>query len=107
VTGAGGKTGSLVFKKLLQNKEFEPVGLIHSPASITKLLRLGANKDSVINCDITDIEQLRKAFSGAERVIICTSAVLSFNTFADRNYSGELIGQSNKPSFTFAKGGDP
>jgi FlaA1/EpsC-like NDP-sugar epimerase len=30
VTGAGGKTGSLVFKKLLQRPEYEPVGLVRT-----------------------------------------------------------------------------
>jgi hypothetical protein len=39
VTGAGGKTGSLVFKKLLQRPEYEPVGLVRTEKVSCRLLQ--------------------------------------------------------------------
>lgn len=77
VSGAAGRTGSLVVKKLLEN-QFTPIGIIRKVSSSSnKLLKqLKLNKDQLIACDITSPELLEKVIkeSGAEKYVMCTSA---------------------------------
>lgn len=79
VTGAGGRTGQLVMKKLLQDrKEFLPIGVVRSEASAAKLKEYGASDDQIVIGDIIGENgkaTLEKAMADSQRLVICTSAV--------------------------------
>jgi len=78
VTGAGGRTGQLVMKKLLQQSQYYPVGVVRSEQSAEKLKEYGASDDQIVMCDILGENGqniLDKTISNADKLVICTSAV--------------------------------
>lgn len=82
VSGAAGRTGSIVFKKLLSSQQFNPLGIVRTVKSAKTLrnkLKLDKliGEQNIIKTDITDVEELEKTIreSGAEKYIMCTSAV--------------------------------
>lgn len=77
MTGAGGRTGGLVMKKLLErSNKFEAVGVVRSDKSAKQLLKLGVAKNNIFIGDIIDdTKVLENAFEGADRLVVCTSAV--------------------------------
>lgn len=78
VTGAGGRTGQLVMKKLLQHSQYYPVGVVRSEQSAAKLKEYGACDDQIVMCDIlgeNGQSTLDKAMVNADKLVICTSAV--------------------------------
>lgn len=77
VTGASGRTGSLVFKKLVESGE-GVVGIVTSDESKAKLLKAtpGADEESVKVCDITS-GSLTGALEGCDSLVVLTSAVPS------------------------------
>jgi uncharacterized protein YbjT (DUF2867 family) len=75
ITGAGGKTGRLVLKKLLQRPAFTPVGLVRTDNSKHGLVNDEQVPESqIVVADICDPETLEKACVGMDAMIICTSA---------------------------------
>lgn len=107
VTGAAGRTGSLVFSKLLKDTTIQPVALVRTPASAAKLLKLGATKEQIITCDITNLDALTAALKGTDKLIMCTSAVPDIDKFSlVKSLFSKLIGQTVRPTFTFPNG-DP
>ena len=109
VTGGAGRTGSLVFSKLLKNSSFEPIALVRSSSSLPKITKLGASSDQCVVCDITNPEELTKKLKElkAEKLVLCTSAVPKINNLSlVKTILSKLIGQSSRPSFTFPNG-DP
>ena len=98
VSGAAGKTGSIIFKKLLLSEQFNPLGnniliiynynknnnkgivrTVKSAKSLRNKLKLDklVGEKNIIKSDITDVDELEKTIreSGAEKYIMCTSAV--------------------------------
>jgi len=79
VTGAGGRTGQLVFQKLLHSQlkhgPFEVIGVVRTEKSAKKLIRkYKCEIDQVVVADITrDMES--RGLESADYMIICTSAV--------------------------------
>ena len=56
VTGAGGRTGSLVFSQLKHETEhdsIEPVGLARSKRALKALRKAGATREEIIRADAT------------------------------------------------------
>jgi uncharacterized protein YbjT (DUF2867 family) len=111
VTGAAGRTGMLVFNKLLQSGGmFEPLGLVRTEKSMKKIAKR-CGKDSLENvsvCDVTSTESLEKAFVGADSVILCTSAVPKLRIRSIiKVLLLKLIRRTGRPSFTFPENGDP
>ena len=45
VTGAGGRTGSLVFDQLNKDSAIEPVGLVRSKKALKTLRKMGASDE--------------------------------------------------------------
>lgn len=85
VTGAGGRTGSLVFKLLLEDPKFEPVALVRTESSARQLVK-GSHYclEHVVVCDVTELDMSVKnslpgGLTGTESMIICTSAVPSLS----------------------------
>mmetsp|Transcript_35747 Transcript_35747/g.89808 ORF Transcript_35747/g.89808 Transcript_35747/m.89808 type:complete len:288 (-) Transcript_35747:364-1227(-) len=78
VTGAGGRTGSLVVKKLLERpQEFSVRGLVRSDKSAGKVVKdTGIARDALVLGDITaESAGLKAAMEGCDAVVLCTSAV--------------------------------
>ena len=72
VTGATGKTGSLVLRKLrAEPDKFEAIGLARSPEKAKAMF--GSNKGFVIG-DIQDRSCLETALDGCDALVILTSA---------------------------------
>lgn len=81
VTGAGGQTGAIVLRKLLERagEVFAPCALVRSAASEAKL-REGLGEElckglEVAIGDVTEPETLEAAFKGVDAVVIVTSAM--------------------------------
>ena len=78
VTGAAGRTGKLVFEKLLASEEYNPVGIVRTPQSAKKLLKSfpAASEENVVYATIADKGLLESAIkdSKASKLILCTSA---------------------------------
>ncbi|GKY93108.1 hypothetical protein MPSEU_000279000 [Mayamaea pseudoterrestris] len=79
VTGASGRTGSLVFEQLLNDPRFTPKALVRSASSGKKLRKElpATDLDSIVICDVTklDNEMLPAGLDECTSMIICTSAV--------------------------------
>jgi len=78
VTGAGGRTGSLVFEQLLADGRYSARGLVSSEASKAKLVkRTACEASAVFVGDVTDPAALEAALEGVDAVVVLTSAVPS------------------------------
>ncbi|XP_073156601.1 uncharacterized protein At5g02240-like [Henckelia pumila] len=87
VTGAGGRTGQIVYKKLKERTDqYVARGFVRTPDSKDKI---GGGDDVYIG-DIRDVESIVPALEGIDALIILTSAVPKM-----------------KPGFDPAKGGRP
>lgn len=76
VTGAGGRTGKLVFSKLKNDySSISPVGLVRSKKARKALTKAGAEPDELVVADVTVKEELVSAMTGCDAVVMCTSAV--------------------------------
>ncbi|MDJ0705016.1 MAG: SDR family oxidoreductase [Leptolyngbyaceae cyanobacterium MO_188.B28] len=96
VTGATGRTGSIVFRKLRQQTDqFEAVGFARSE---TKVQELFGSKESFFFGDISDPSSLQKAISACHALVILTSSVPIMKAPPK---PGE------RPEFVFAPGGMP
>lgn len=95
VTGATGRTGALVLKKLRQRAEFEAIGLARSPQKVEELF--GSVKGFVF-ADIRDFSSLKSAVAGYQALVILTSAIPKIKAPPQ---PGE------RPEFEFAPGENP
>ena len=101
VTGAAGRTGSLVFSKLLQSGKYNPIGILRTKESLKKLSSVGASSSNTIVCDITNTEDLYAAFEGADKVILCTSAIPKVDFLSIPNVLiAKILGKTAVPKFT-------
>ncbi|KAG2492360.1 hypothetical protein HYH03_009308 [Edaphochlamys debaryana] len=78
VTGAAGRTGSLVAQKLAQRKEdFDVRAIVRNSSSKPKLTALGVPEAAVFEADISQGSgaAFAKAFAGCEALVIATSGV--------------------------------
>lgn len=111
VSGAAGRTGSLVFKKLLETDGFSPIGIIrtlNSGKKLSKKFKLPTGQ--LIEADITDTNALEKAIteSGADSYIMCTSAVPKPKLWSLlKILILKLFRRSARPEFYFRKNQDP
>ena len=71
VTGATGQTGSIVYDKLEQNKNFEVRGFARSPEKVRELF--GSTQGFYFG-DIKDRASLEPALEGCQALVILTSA---------------------------------
>jgi len=97
VTGAGGQTGQLAFRKLLAlPDEFQPIGIVRSAESKAALVAEGVPEASVKVADVTDCSAIATAMEGCDALIIGTSAKPA--------PSGEMDEASGRPIFNFPNG---
>ncbi|EOD34154.1 hypothetical protein EMIHUDRAFT_429362 [Emiliania huxleyi CCMP1516] len=100
VTGAGGRTGKLVFQQLKESASFAPVGLVRSKKAVKALRKVGGADDAeIVRADVTDGAALAAAMAGCDSVVLCTSAVPQILPFS--------IAKPGRPKFKFAPGGTP
>ncbi|KAG6551521.1 hypothetical protein Mapa_006944 [Marchantia paleacea] len=97
VTGAGGRTGQIAYKKLdKKSDQFIARGLVRSEESKAKV----GGGDSIFVGDVTKPETLKEAFSGIDALIILTSAVPKMKPGFDPSKGG-------RPEFYYEEGGFP
>lgn len=114
VTGAGGRTGQIVMKKLLdRSDEYEPIGVVRSETSASKLKEFGASSDQIVIGDLVGEgarETLETAMAGQspKSLIICTSAVPEINKLSlIPVIFGKIFGRQVRPTFRFKAGQMP
>ncbi|XP_076934592.1 uncharacterized protein At5g02240-like [Bidens hawaiensis] len=97
VTGAGGRTGQIVYKKLKERSdEYIARGLVRSEESKQKI----GGADDVLIGDITDAGSIVPAIDGTDAIVILTSAVPKMKPGFDPTKGG-------RPEFYFEEGQYP
>ncbi|KAG0570933.1 hypothetical protein M758_6G190400 [Ceratodon purpureus] len=97
VTGAGGRTGKIVFAKLKKaSSQFVARGLVRTEEGKAAL----GGDDGLFVGDISKPETLAPAFEGIDALIILTSAVPKMKPGFDPTQGG-------RPEFYFVEGGSP
>ena len=107
VTGAAGQTGQHIFRKLLANPGYIPIGTVRSEDSKRALLDgtsgIGGPSNSippenVVVCDITSENNsvLDSILQGCDAIMICTSAKPA--------PTGEVNEETKRPKFGFPNG---
>jgi len=110
VSGAGGRTGALLFKNLQNSEDFSPVGIIRRAKTGNPLRKLYKDAAKLVVADVTDVNALSKeiAASGAEKYILATSAVPKIKIWSlIKALILKLFGRASRPEFYFAKGQRP
>jgi len=109
VTGGAGKTGKLVFKKLLERTEYEPLAVVRTEDSRRKLVKeTGCKESNVAVADTTDMGSLTTVMTGQDKLILCTSAVPKLNKLSIvKTLLLKLIGKKGGPKFSFRENGSP
>jgi len=76
VTGAGGRTGSLVLKKLAQRKdEYEVRGMVRTEKSRQKLRKEVPEGDAeLVVGNVSSAEDVSKAMAGCDQLVVASSA---------------------------------
>jgi hypothetical protein len=106
VTGAGGRTGSLVMKKLLERDDYDARGIVRSDKSAKQLKGWGATDDQIFMGDILSENGdavLQKAIQGCDALVIATSAVPKIKPFSLVKVMWAKITKQEgvRPEFTF------
>lgn len=110
VTGAGGRTGTLVFQKLQAKTDFQPIGLVRSKKSASKLRKAaGATDEQIVIGDVMDPATLSKALEGCDSLILCTSATPKILLFSIIKilFKKLLRRAPGRPEFKFPPRGEP
>jgi uncharacterized protein YbjT (DUF2867 family) len=111
VTGAGGRTGKLVFEQLQQNAAVSPVGFVRSKKAVKTLRKAGASDSEIIKGDTTDEASLTSAMAGCDSVILCTSAVPQIlkRSLVKLLFKKTILRskEPGRPEFKFGPGGTP
>jgi len=96
VTGATGRTGALVVKKLQEKSaDFEVVGLARSEAKVKEIF---GSTNGFFFGTIKDKNNIEKAISGCDALVILTSAVPQIKGIPE---------PGKRPEFYFAEGESP
>ncbi|CAI9287381.1 unnamed protein product [Lactuca saligna] len=97
VTGAGGRTGQIVYKKLKErSSEYIARGLVRTEESKEKI----GGEDDVFVGDIRNTETILPAIQGIDALVILTSAVPKMKPGFDPTKGG-------RPEFFFEEGANP
>ena len=103
VAGAGGQTGKALFRQLLADDDFAPVGIVRTQTSKDGLLDDSSlpidDASTVIVCDVTDESAVKGAldWTTVDALCICTSGT--------PRPTGEM--KNERPVFGYPEGGDP
>jgi uncharacterized protein YbjT (DUF2867 family) len=101
VTGAGGQTGQIAFRRMLARRdEFDPIGIVRNAQRRDELVEKGVPADNVRIADVTDPAAILEALEGCEALLIGSSAkvaTLEFDT-------GVIDPATGRPKLGFPKG---
>jgi len=112
VTGAGGRTGQLVFSQLKETAGLQPLGLVRSKkAQKTLVKKARAADEEIVRGDVTDCETLTDCMAGCDAVVLCTSAVPKILPFSIVKvlFKKTILRRKDagRPKFKFGPGGTP
>ena len=110
VTGAGGRTGKLVFEQLKADDNYKPVGLARSSKAQKALKAVGASDDEVCVADVADESALAAAMTDIDAVVLCTSAVPAIKPLSLMKTMATKVlpfVKTSRPAFKFPKNGTP
>ncbi|CBN76881.1 conserved unknown protein [Ectocarpus siliculosus] len=85
VTGAGGRTGGIVFEKLLDKEGYATKGMVRTEKSANNLKKKCKTEvldSNIAIADLTTPGLLAAALEGMEAVVLCTSAVPKIYPFS-------------------------
>ncbi|CAM9472080.1 unnamed protein product [Ectocarpus sp. 6 AP-2014] len=85
VTGAGGRTGGIVFEKLLDKEGYATKGMVRTEKSANNLKKKRKTEvldSNIAIADLTTPGLLAAALEGMEAVVLCTSAVPKIYPFS-------------------------
>jgi len=103
VSGAGGQTGKSLFRQLLGDDDFLPIGIVRTQASKDSLLEDKSipidDESRIVVCDVADEAAVMGALdsSNIDTLFNCTSGT--------PRPSGEM--KDGRPVFAYPEGGDP
>eukprot|EP00882_Tetradesmus_deserticola_P002106 GHRQ01002255.1.p1 GENE.GHRQ01002255.1~~GHRQ01002255.1.p1 ORF type:complete len:282 (+),score=141.53 GHRQ01002255.1:1169-2014(+) len=116
VTGAGGRTGGLIVKQLLETADNSVIGTVRSKASSSKL-QFDAEKAALVELDLAAaaaaagtadnaaVKDFAAALQGADALVIATSGVPQIKYLSLFGViAGRLVGRKGMPGFTWKKG---
>lgn len=108
VTGAGGRTGQIVFRKLLNSAEYDPIAVVRTKKSIKGLIKIGGKSEQIHVADVSNYQELVKTFEGSTKIIMCTSAKPKIKLLSLLKVMIlKLFRKSARPEFYFPAGGSP
>jgi len=113
VTGAGGRTGVLCFKKLSERSSLfaPPIGLVKSDKAAKTLRNAGAKDLQVVRSDVRTSAAIVSALAGKpiDALVICTSAVPKIKKLSIlKLLLGKLLRRKGgRPEFKFPRFGTP
>ncbi len=98
ISGAGGQTGKILFRKILDiSDQFEAIGLVRSEESKEALIEFsGAPSSSIKVVDVTNAEAVKEVTKGCNALCICSSAT--------PKPTGDVDGTTGRPIFGFPNG---
>lgn len=108
VTGAGGRTGRLVYQQLAENPKVEAVALARSTKAQKSLKKL-VKTPNIVAVDIADSTKLEAAMQGCDAVVLCTSAVPKIKLFSIVKVLWAKLRKKEgvRPEFSFPENGTP
>lgn len=111
VTGAGGRTGAIIVRKLLElpGSRFRVRAMVRSAASASRLRsELGELVVEIVQGDVTRVESLEGVFRDMDALVIATSAVprVSRSSLVS-SVLLRALRLGGGPSFWFEEGGRP
>ncbi|KAG1657167.1 hypothetical protein FOA52_012282 [Chlamydomonas sp. UWO 241] len=111
VTGAAGRTGALVLKKLVASDKYEPRAVVRSEQSKAKVVGMGVKDTNVFFADVAAgrPSDYAKAFEGADAIVVATSGVPQIVYFSlIAVFWAKLTGGAPaRPQFTWKEGQMP
>ena len=112
VTGAGGRTGKLVFRQLKEDSKITPRGLVRSKKAAKALRKVGgAEASEIVRGDATVQADLVGAMTGCDSVVLCTSAVPQIRplSIVKLLFKKQILRKKDagRPLFRFSPGGTP
>jgi hypothetical protein len=111
VTGAGGRTGQLVFEQLQKDKSVQAVGLVRSRKAVKALKKVGAEPLQVVRADTTVLNEVTAAMENCDAVVLCTSAVPKIKplSIAKLLFKKAILRSKDpgRPQFRFESDGTP
>ena len=115
VTGAGGRTGRLVFEQLSGSDDFEARGLVRSAKAQKALKKVGATDEAIVRADVALGKEagdtLTEAMQGCDAVVLCTSATPKIKPLSILKvlWKKKVLRSSEpgRPSFSWPERGTP